>query len=51
MNLTLNDKTEIFAPSWPKFFADMILKQTTSVSIKKGDIFKVSKLDENSHIN
>lgn len=51
MNLTLNDKTEIFARNWPKSFEVMILKQTASVSIKKGDIFKVFKVDENSHNN
>ncbi|MBI2315288.1 isoleucine--tRNA ligase [Candidatus Daviesbacteria bacterium] len=47
-NLTLADKTEIIAPSWPAGFEKQILLSTASVSIEKGSEFKVLKLDENS---
>ncbi len=45
--LTLADKTEIIVLSWPSAFEKMILSSTASVSIKKGDIFKVLKVNEN----
>ena len=44
LNLTLADKTQVFAPSWPKAYEQMILKATASVSISKGDELKVIKV-------
>lgn len=46
--LTLADKTQVIVPSWPVSFETQILKSTASVSIVKGDEFKVLKIDENS---
>lgn len=43
-NLTLKDKTKIFAPSWPVAFENQILKGTASISIEKGEEFKVEKV-------
>ena len=43
-NLTLNDKTKIFAPSWPAALESQILAGTASLSIAKGDEFKVEKV-------
>ncbi len=43
-NLTLADKTKIFAPAWPKSYENMILKGTASVSINKSIELKVEKV-------
>ncbi|MDO8619083.1 MAG: isoleucine--tRNA ligase [Candidatus Daviesbacteria bacterium] len=43
-SLTLEDKTEIVAPSWPKEFEEQIIKGTASVSIKVGSELKVTKV-------
>ncbi len=42
--LTLADKTKIFAPNWPKDFEDLIIKNTASVFLEKGEELKVVKL-------
>jgi len=46
MNLTLADKTKIEAPSWPKDYEKVILRQTASVSIEIGDSLKVFKVNK-----
>ncbi len=43
-NLTLVDKTNITAVSWPKSYEDKILSATASVSITKGENLQVSKV-------
>lgn len=43
-NLTLADKTKVFAPSWPKSHEGMILKGTASISITKAIELKVEKV-------
>jgi len=43
-NLTLADRTQIQTPSWPKEFEEYILKNTASVSIKKGLELIVTKI-------
>jgi len=43
-NLTLADKTKVISPSWPKAFEQLILKNTASVSISKGNSLQISKL-------
>ena len=52
-NLTLKDKTEIIAPSWPASFEKQILSSTASVSISSGIEFKVVRVkdDKSSNIN
>ncbi len=45
-NLTLNDKTEIIAPSWPLKFESQILIGTSSVSITKGSELVLQKINE-----
>ncbi|MBI3103792.1 isoleucine--tRNA ligase [Candidatus Daviesbacteria bacterium] len=45
-NLTLTDKTEILAPSWPKAFEGQILAQTSSVAITKGNELKIFKIED-----
>lgn len=48
-DLTLADKTKIMAVSWPAAFESQILAGTASVSIEKGEDFKVLRVaDENS---
>lgn len=42
-NLTLADKTNIEAPSWPKAFESQILSATASAAIVKGSELKVTK--------
>lgn len=44
-DLTLKDKINVKAPSWPKEFEEMILKSTASVSIEKADELTIEKLD------
>ena len=41
-----SDKTRVIAPSWPEAFEKQILSSTASVSITKGDEFKVSKVED-----
>lgn len=43
-NMTLSDKTKIIATAWPKNFEKLILASTASVSIEKGNEFKVEKV-------
>ena len=40
-NMTLNDKTKITVPSWPKSFEKLILESTASTSIEKGEELEV----------
>ena len=42
--LTLSDKTEITAPSWPKKYEKQILTGTASVEITKGEELGISKI-------
>ncbi|TSC64580.1 MAG: isoleucyl-tRNA synthetase [Microgenomates group bacterium Gr01-1014_93] len=42
--LTLSDKTEIIAISWPKKFEELILNSTASESISKGDFLQIKKM-------
>lgn len=42
--LTLKDKIEILAPSWPKRYEEMILKGTGAVSIKNSDKLSINKI-------
>ncbi len=44
LNLTLADKTKIFAPIWPKSYEQMILKGTASISISEASELKVEKV-------
>ncbi len=48
-NMTLADKTKIITPDWPVAFEREILRSTTSVSLEKGQEFKVLK-DEVSKV-
>lgn len=43
-NLTMNDKTKIEAPAWPKTFEEQIVKATYSISISIGAELKVIKV-------
>ena len=43
-NLTLADKTNIFAPGWPKSYEQLILKGTASASITLADQLKIEKV-------
>ena len=43
LNFTLDDKTKILAPSWPKDFEEVILKNTASVSISNSETLQVLK--------
>ncbi len=45
-DLTMSDKTEVEAPTWPSKFEDQILKSSSSVSIKEGPELKVTKITE-----
>ncbi len=42
-NLTLADKTKVISPNWPKHFEELILKNTASISISKGDSLQITK--------
>lgn len=42
--LTLADKTEVEAPSWPKEFEEQVLKSTASVKISHGTELKIHKV-------
>ena len=46
MNLTLNDKTKIFAPNVSKSYEHMILSATSSVSISEGSELRVEKIED-----
>ncbi|MBI2040296.1 isoleucine--tRNA ligase [Candidatus Microgenomates bacterium] len=50
-NLTLKDKTKIFAPFWPSDFEKQILSSTASVSISLADEFKVVKVEDDPNKN
>lgn len=43
LGMTFADKTEIIVSGWPVEFEELILKSTSSVSIKNGEEFKVIK--------
>lgn len=46
--LTMADRTKIITPSWPADFEKAIMESTASISIEKGDVLKVLKVDEKS---
>lgn len=50
-NLTLRDKTKIYAPSWPADFEKQILSKTASVSISLADQFRVVKAEDDPDKN
>ncbi len=43
-NLTLQDKTKIFVPVWPKAYEGMILKGTASISLEYGNDLRIEKV-------
>ena len=43
-NLTMVDKTEVIAPTWPKEYEKIILSSTVSISIKEGDKLEVVRI-------
>ncbi len=46
--LTLDDKTKVVAPAWPKDFERQILLSTSSVSITEGEKLEVIKINESA---
>ena len=51
LNLTLSDKTKIYAPGWPKDFEGLILKGSASISLEKSDEFKVVKVTNETKLD
>ena len=44
--LTLADKTRILAPNWPKKFEALILKNTSSMTISKGQSLQILRVED-----
>ncbi len=43
--LTLKDKIEVFGPTWPKEFEEMILKATAAIKIEQANELSIKKLE------